>query len=256
MKRFPHYLNRVLRPDADWLRNLPTNRAWGLVMVAIVGFATYGFTVGAWRAPEMGGYVAIKMPLLVMLTLGCNGLLNGLLGMLLHGTLSFRQSLMALLWANATAGVLLASIAPITLGLAWNAPAPDAANAVSAHAGYLLTHTILMAAVGIFSNLHLYRLLHGNGERGSLPTLFAWLAGNGLLGAQFSYILRPFFGSPNLKVAFIREDAFEGTFYESVWRSVLHITDGKEMESAVVLLLSLVALIIFHTRPEKNLPNK
>jgi hypothetical protein len=254
--RITHVLDRVLRPDPVWLRDLPMSKALGLLGVVVMGFAIYGFTVGAWRAPEMGGYVAVKMPMLVLLTLGCNAFLNGLLGMLLHGSLGFRQSLMALLWAFATAAVLLASLAPVTLGLAWNAPTPDAPNAATAHAGYLLSHTVLIAAVGIFSNIHLHRLLHGSGGKGSLPTLIAWLAGNGLLGSQFSWILRPFFGSPQLEVAFMREDAFEGTFHEAVWRSFGRVSRGYEFEVIGLLFFIALLLVMFLTKSKKNLPNK
>jgi hypothetical protein len=256
LDRITHVLDRILRPDPSWLRDLPTSKAFGLLGVVVMGFAIYGFTVGAWRAPEMGWYVAVKMPLLVLLTLGCNALLNGLLGMLLHGSLGFRQSLIALLWAFATAAVLLASLSPVTLGLAWNAPAPDAANAATAHAGYLLSHTVLIAAVGIFSNIHLHRLLHGTGGKGALPTLIAWLAGNGLLGSQFSWILRPFFGSPQLDVAFLRENAFEGTFHEAVWFSLRQVCRGYEIEAIGLLLCFVLLIVMIFTKSKKNLPNK
>jgi hypothetical protein len=251
LKRITHVLDRILRPDPQWLAHLPTGKAMGLLGVAVLGFAMYGFTVGAWRAPVMGWYVAVKMPLLVLLTLGCNALLNGLLGMLLHGTLSFRQSLMALLWAFATAAVLLASLSPVTLGLAWNAPRPDAANAATAHAGYLLAHTVLIAAVGIFSNIHLHHLLHGTGGKGSLPALFAWLAGNGLLGSQFSWILRPFFGSPNLKVEFLRSKPFESGFHEAIWRAVKSLCGGHEFEAVGLLFCAALLLTIFFTKTQR-----
>lgn len=249
-------LDRILRPDPQWLRALPNHKAVGLLGVVILGFAVYGFTVGAWRAPVMGAYVALKMPLLIILTLGCNALLNGLLGMLLHSGIGFRGSLMALLWVFATAAVLLASLSPVTLGLAWNAPRPDAVNAATAHAGYLLCHTLLIAAVGIFSNIHLYRLLHGASADGSLPTLFAWLAGNGLLGSQFSWILRPFFGAPHLEVAFLRPNAFQGTFHETLWHSFRSIAGENWIEFVVLLIFMAFPISLFfqskRTKPTKS----
>lgn len=256
LPQITHVLDRILRPDPQWLRALPNLKALGLLGVVVLGFAMYGFTVGAWRAPVMGAYVALKMPLLILLTLGCNALLNGLLGMLLHSSIGFRQSLMALLWAFATAAVLLASLSPVTLGLAWNAPRPDAVNAASAHAGYLLSHTLLIAAVGIFSNIHLHRLLHGAGGKGSLPTLFSWLAGNGLLGSQFSWILRPFFGSPQLEVAFLRPNAFEGTFHEAVWYALRKIANGHGFEIIGLLVCMALSLILYVTQSRRITPTK
>ena len=53
--------------------------------------------------------------------------------------------------------------------------------------------------------------------------LFAWLAGNLLLGSQLSWILRPFIGSPGLPVEFVRPTALKGNFYETVFRSVINL---------------------------------
>jgi hypothetical protein len=251
-----HVLDRILRPDPQWMEDVAGRKVIGLLLVIVFGSGLYGYTVGVWKAPEMGWYVAVKMPLLILLTLGCNALLNGILGMLLHGSLSFRQSLMALLWSSATAAVLLASLSPVTLGLAWNAPDAKAANIDTAHAGYLLTHTLLIAAVGIFSNVHLYRLLHGTGNKGSTATLIAWLLGNGLLGSQFSWIMRPFFGSPGLKVEFLRENALEGKFHESVWRSLLRVSRGFEWEAIFLLLAAVVMAWIVITGAKKKSQQK
>ena len=48
--------------------------------------------------------------------------------------------------------------------------------------------------------------------------MFVWLAINLVVGAQISWNLRPWFGSPGLEVEFLRAHPFEGTFYESVFQ--------------------------------------
>src|SRR5690606_32704114 len=106
-----------------------------------------------------GAFVAVKMPLLVALTLGCNGLLNGLLGLLLGSGLGFRQSLLALLSSFAVAALILGSLAPVTFLLAWNAPPPGSEEAGRAHSAYLVIHTFLIGFAGVTANLHLHRLL-------------------------------------------------------------------------------------------------
>jgi hypothetical protein len=45
---------------------------------------------------------------------------------------------------------------------------------------------------------------------------------NLLVGAQISWNLRPWFGSPGMSVAFLREHPFDGTFYDSVFHMILH----------------------------------
>lgn len=252
------HLRQLLQPEADWL-DAPTPRrvAW-VAMTACAGLALYGFTVGFWRDPLMGLYVAVKMPLLVALTLACNGLLNGLLGLLLGTGLGFRQSLLALLSSFAIAALILGSLAPVTLFLALNAPSPLAANAGSAHAAYLVTHTALIGFAGITANLHLYRLLATKAPTplAAAATLLAWLGGNGFLGAQFSWILRPFFGSPRLKVEFLRPDPMAGNFYEAVWKSIDHISGGFGAPLLGVILLFLVIPIVRALENKPSTPLK
>lgn len=239
-------LRSLLQPDAAWLDDPHPRRIFGVAAVTILGLAAYGFTVGWWRSPLMGAYVAIKMPLLVACTLGCNGLLNGLLGLLLGTGLGFRQSLLALLMSFALAALILGSLAPITFFLAWNAPPPESANAGMAHSAYLVTHTFLIGFAGIAANVHLHRLLATRAPNRSSATitLLAWLAGNGILGAQFSWVLRPFFGSPNLNVAFLRPDPMKGNFYESVWHSIDKLSGGHANISIVFLLVIVSVLAI------------
>ena len=234
-------LRELIQPDDGWLDAPDSGRALWVALAAIAGMALYGFTVGFWRAPMMGVFVAVKLPLLIALTLVCNGLLNGLLGMLLGTGLGFRQSLFALLAAFALAGVILGSLAPVTLLLAWNAPPPDSPGARNAHASYLVAHTFLIGFAGVAANIHLHRLLAAKSPTpaAATATLLAWLGGNGFLGAQFSWILRPFFGSPSLEVRFLRPDPLRGNFYQTVWRSLDHITGGFAVRALCLIVLAL-----------------
>ena len=237
-------LRQLIQPDRGWLDAPTPRRVLWLGLVACAGMAVYGFTVGYWRDPVMGAYVAVKMPLLVALTLVCNGLLNGLFAVLLGTGLGFRQSLLALLTAFALAGVILGSLAPVTFLLAWNAPPPDSPGAGNAHDAYLVTHTLLIGFAGIAANIHLHRLLAAKSptRAAATATLLAWLGGNGFLGAQFSWILRPFFGTPELKVQFLRDHPLsEGNFYQTVWRAIHRITGDFALP---VLLAVLVILAI------------
>lgn len=228
-----------------WIEN-PSARDLRLCLVTItIGCAAYGLTVGLWRAPEMGFYVALKMPALIFLTLAGNGFLNGILGIILGSGLGFRQSLAAQLLSFTIAALILGSLAPVTFFMALNAPTPDAENAATAHANFLLAHTSLIAIAGILANLHLARLLIlvCPTPQAATATLAAWIAGNAFLGAQLSWIMRPFFGTPTIKVQFLRDHPFDGTFYETVWRALQRISHGNGL---LLVLIGLLTIIVLH----------
>ncbi len=235
------HLRLLIQPPSDWLDSATPQRVAWVALAAVMGLALYGFTVGYWRAPLMGVYVAVKLPLLIFATLACNGLLNGLLGLLLGTGLDFRQSLLALLTAFALAAIMLGSLAPITFFLAWNAPPPDSPDAGNAHAAYLVSHTLLIGFAGIAANIHLHRLLavEAPTPAAATATLLAWLGGNGFLGAQFSWILRPFFGTPSLEVQFLRPHPLKGNFYGSVWSAIERLTGGFGLPVLICLILIL-----------------
>jgi len=236
-------IRRLLQPSAELLDDPSPGNIARTAGIAAVALAAYGFTTGYWRSPVMGCYVAVKMPLLVACTLACNAMLNGLLGILLGGV-GFRQSSLALLSAFASSALILGSLAPVTLMLALDAPPPDSPYAASAHAGYLLCHVMLIAIAGIAGTLSLFRILL---QRCPSPyvasvTMLAWLAGNGFLGAQFSWILRPFFGTPTIEVAFLRKNPMQGSFYQAVWNSLDRTTGGNAVLASTALALGLVVI--------------
>lgn len=207
----------------------------------------------------MGVYVAVKMPLLIALTLGCNGMLNGLLGMLLGSGLGFRQSLHALLSAFAISGLILGSVAPVTFFLAVNVPEPESAQAATAHSSYLLIHVLLIAVAGLAGVVRLRSLLEAYTSSRTIArsTLAAWIAGNALLGMQFSWILRPFFGSPQLEVAFLRDNPMQGSFAEAVWNSLKRILGGMGFGEAMlaVVCTGLTAIVILLIRKKTERQN-
>lgn len=224
-------MRRYLHPTVDELQ-----KSSGVVivrtgLVAAGGFAIYGMTVGWWRSPLMGMYVAVKMPLLIAMTLGCNGLLNGLLGVLTGSGLGFRQSLHALLSAFAISGLILGSVAPVTLFLALILPGADSAGGPMAHSAQMLIQVGLIGLAGLAGVMRLRGLLIAFTGSAELAhgTLAAWVAGNAFLGAQFSWILRPFFGSPGLEVAFLRDRPMEGSFVEAVMSAAVRVGDREEI---------------------------
>jgi len=194
-----------------------------LVLGITLGCGLYGFSLGLGRAPLMAFFVAVKMPLLIFLTLGVNGLINGMFGALLGSGMSFRQTMQACLMSFTLFALIVGSLAPVMACMALNRPADGDLGLEHWYPVFLLTNTAVIAFAGLVANRKLLRLIESfSGSRAAAwRTLIAWLAGNLFVGAQLSYNLRPFFGNPTLPVAFLRPDPFNGTFYEIVWKMVV-----------------------------------
>lgn len=211
---------------SGWLANASGKSRRGLWIGTIfLGVGLYGATIGLWHGPLMACYVAVKLPLIIFATLLANAMINGLLAQQLGSRLSFRQTTDSLLMTFAVFALIVGSLSPITVFLVWNAPPPDTSEAGAIHRQLLVTHTLLIAFAGIVSVKQLHGILrHFSASRAAAwRTLLAWLTGNLFAGAQIGFLFRPIFGTPGLEIAFLRPDAFEGNFYESVWWAITHL---------------------------------
>jgi hypothetical protein len=209
-----------------WTAEWSTHRVAFQLVVIILGAGCFGATMGWWRAPEQALYVAIKFPLVILLTVAGNTLLNAMLAPLLGLNISLRQSLLAILMSFAIAAAILGAFSPLVGFLVWNAPAmTPAVKSTTTYALVKLVDVIVIAFAGIAGNLRLFQLLAqlGGSRRTARRVFVAWLAGNLFLGSQLTWIARPFIGSPQLPVAFLRDGALQGNFYENVVDTVIHL---------------------------------
>jgi hypothetical protein len=191
--------------------------------VIIVGAGAYGAAMGWWRAPLQAGYVAIKFPLIILLTTTGNALINGMLAPLLGLDIPFRQSFSAILMSCTVTAAILGAFSPLIAFLVWNAPDMTMKNS-SAYSLIMLAQVVAIAIAGTAGNTRLYQvLIQLGGSAAARRVQFAWLAGNLFLGSQLSWIFRPFIGSPALPVEFFRRGALHGNFYEAVFGALRHL---------------------------------
>lgn len=193
--------------------------------VIVAGCGLYGTTIGLWRSPLQSFYTGLKFPLLIFLTCAGNALLNGLLSQLLGLGLGFRQTSLALLLGFTTAACILAAFSPLAFFILYNTPSLASVTRGTAHSFTLVTHVALIAYAGTMANHRLLSLLRRFAPHrpAALATLLAWLAGNLLLGAQLSWVIRPFIGSPGLPVEFLRADPLRGNFFEALWAALQNL---------------------------------
>ncbi|MGC6427038.1 MAG: hypothetical protein ACON5H_08595 [Akkermansiaceae bacterium] len=243
-------LTKLLRGNPEdlqeWIEDPGSESLFICLTIILIGFGAYGFTVGLWRDPIMGCYVALKMPFLIFTTLAFNGFLNGILGILLGSGLGFRQSILAQLISFTIAALILGSLSPILFFTALTSPEPDPTVHTISYASFLSVHTILIGIAGVFANVHLARLLiaFARSKAAAAITFIAWLGGNAFLGTQLAWLMRPFLGSPNIDIQFVRPDAFESNFYETAWYALRRFSGGHPLELLALLAVITIILIL------------
>src|SRR6185312_6945354 len=208
----PHEISTLLRgeagPIAIWSGRLDGQRLALHVAVIIFGAGFYGAAMGWWRDPQQALFVAIKFPLIILLTVGGNALINAMLAPLLGLNIPFRQSFSAILMSFVIAGAILGAFSPVIAFMIWNAPPISSETIQGASYSFIkLTHVAVITFAGVTGNVRLFQLLTklGGSRAVAFRVLFAWLAINLFLGSQLSWILRPFIGAPNLPVEFLRD---------------------------------------------------
>ena len=223
-------LTTLLRAESQtvavWTTDWNARRVASHLAVIVLGAGCFGAAMGWWRAPEQGLFVAIKFPLILLLTALGNALLNAMLAPLLGLNISMRQSMLAILMSIAIAAAILGAFSPLLGFLVWNAPpmTPDV-KSTATYGLIKLANVAVIAFAGIAGNVRLFQLLRQLATSRNIArrVFIAWLAGNLFLGSQLSWIARPFIGSPQLPVVFLRENALKGNFYEDVWGTVVDL---------------------------------
>jgi hypothetical protein len=224
----PTDFSTLLRGEATtiaiWSAEWSARRFAAQLAIIILGAGIYGAAMGWWRAPEQALFVAVKFPLILLLTALGNGLLNGMLAPLLGLNIPFRQSFAAVVMSFAITAAILGAFAPLLAFAVWNAP-PLETHPVAAYNLIKLANVVIIMFAGTVGNARLFQLLVrlGGGRAVAMRVFGAWLAGNLFLGSQLSWIARPFIGLPDLPVQFFRENALKGNFYENVFHSVMQI---------------------------------
>jgi hypothetical protein len=199
------------------------------ILVIFFGTALYGGAMGSWRAPEQALFVAVKFPIIILVTTLGNALLNAMLAPLLGLRAPLLSLLKAALLSFVIVAAILGSFSPLVFFLVWNCPPmSQAAGGDLTYSLILLIHVGVIALAGVIGIWRLAQLLNqlSQSTRVARRILFAWLIVNLFVGSQVSWILRPFIGAPHLAVQFIRPNALQGNFYEAVFNALTRVATG------------------------------
>jgi len=196
----------------------------GALAAAIIVFGTlYGAVLGSWHGPRLAAYVAIKIPLMLLVTAAITTLFNWIVAALSGVPLRFRQIVALTLLPLAITAIVAASLAPVAWLFTTSFPPPSAAQR-TLHNMLYLTHTILIGGAGVSGTIALRRALieicRGDVARATRIRL-SWIAVYALVGGEVAWALRPFVGSVYLPVVFLRDDALNGNVYEFILTDIL-----------------------------------
>ena len=205
-------VERLLRSPRELLEELdhmaPAETVRALLLVLVLGAGAFGAVIGTYRGGIQILYCAIKVPLLLLATLiVCSPAFVALARAFGTG-LAAREVITVTLAACARFALVLAGLAPVVWLLA----------------GWLGYHGVvvtLVLACGVAGLAASTLLFGGLGRRAG----GAWLAGMafvtvfGLVGAQTSWLLRPFLVRPRTThVPFLRH--LEGDLFHAAQTSV------------------------------------
>src|SRR5881396_191131 len=141
-------LSVLLRGDPEslraWIDQWDARRLMLCLSVILIGAGLYGAAMGFWRDPQQGFFVALKFPLIILLTTFGNALLNAMLAPLLGLNISLRHSFVAILMSFTIASAILGSFSPLAAFLVWNAPSIANAQSSGTYSFIQLTHVFVI----------------------------------------------------------------------------------------------------------------
>jgi hypothetical protein len=220
---------RLLHRREELLTHILSERPLGrtlveLTLVMAIGAAGYGAVLGFWHGPRLAAFVALKLPLVLVLTATFTLFFSWLVALALNVPLRFAQVAVLTFLALATASVVLLSLAPIAWFFTICAPSPSAATRTTHNALYLM-HTGCIAACGLVGTRALWDgMCRLDADRPVLRNVYLlWVLGYAIVGGEVAWALRPFVGSvsPQFPVAFLREDALQGNVYEFIGTDIV-----------------------------------
>jgi hypothetical protein len=205
MQTFLQRADALLRGAADiptWRRSFGYSIIFGLLYGAVMG------SYGGWDAQRWVqiAYASLKVPLLLLVTFGFAlppfFVMNTLLGV----RDDFAVALRAILEMQAGVALILASLAPLTLGVYVSTSQYEAA---------VLFNFLMFCLAACSAQIILYRRYRVLIARRAIHAklMWAWLACYCFIAAQLAWTLRPFIGAPNAPVHFFRA-GLSGNVYE------------------------------------------
>jgi hypothetical protein len=213
----------LLRDRQDFLEDiregyrLPT-KIISLLICSSVFMAVYGGIIGAYHSWMQAISSAIKLPALYLITLLICLPALFFANIIFGSKRSFAQHFALVLTAVSITGVLLFSLAPISLFFLIT---------TNNYQFLILLNVIIFASTGFIGVSALYQATNtvleqdSEGKDVRQKIIKSWLLLYAFVGSQLAWTLRPFFGTPDSVFQLFRER--EGNFYTSIIQSLAYL---------------------------------
>ena len=249
-------LRGVLVLESSLIERVARGRELGKVLttaaiVLALGCGAYGMAMGSWRSPLQSLSAGLKLPAMFLATAALTAGLDVVLCGLLRARIRPAQALTASVLAMAILGSVLGSLAPIAAFVSLQVAPPNGAASVPTSHWLLTGHVLVLGMAGIVAVSRLRGLLDAliPDTAVSRRVLWAWMVTHGIVGAQMSWVLRPFVGNPTLPVRVFRPRAWEGSFFEAVFDMTIARMGPAGPLVVVMLLLGVVVIVASHLDP-------
>ena len=191
----------------------------------VIGAFAYGLALGWWRSPEMAVYIALKLPFVFVATTAVVSGFSWLAALVAGVDMRSREVFAHMFDAMAGASKILLALVPVVVFFVVSgAPESGTRNEMRfAHSCLMLMHLMVMSGAGVVGNIRLYAELKSRNPLGGNLRflLICWLTAFAVVGSQIGWMMRPLVGSPNIKVEFLREDAFDSNVMESLFKQII-----------------------------------
>ncbi len=195
--------------------------AFDLLGIALFG-AMAGLSIGLWTGGRQLFFVATKVPLLLGGSLAIGFPAMVVFGRILGCPLDARDAGRLALATIARTAAVLAALAPATALFSFSLPA----GAWGSYQTVVMVQVVAFAIAGLVGVTALRGRLAGLIDDASARrrVVMLWIGIYSFVGAQVTWVLRPFLATPGLPLEYVRSYAplgLESNFYVSVWQLVV-----------------------------------
>ncbi len=215
----------LLRPSRPLYSKIASDdRLGGLIrrmaLVSVLCSSGYGFFMGAYHSLAQAASSAVKMPVLLFLTLGITLPALYAFQLFLGGRFNARQTIAMAMIGTSAMSLLMASLAPIAVFF----------MLVSSHYPFLLLmHVALLGVAGLCGLIAIHRCHSSSDGSEEAPRsaesgkwmIAAWMVLYMFVGTQLAYMLSPFLGVQGQPFALLGDNP--DNFYVHVYNCLVHL---------------------------------